>query len=90
MEFLLRAGGRHCFLARDKNKKDHKKLQRVLVNHCLKQTKLIETHQSQSKHVFPKRSAKMIDGTEKPKTPLKFEKHSVRYNEFGYNYLYLT
>ena len=32
----------------------------------------------------------MIDGTEKPKTPLKFEKHAARYNEFGYNNLYLT
>ena len=32
----------------------------------------------------------MIDGTEKPKTPLKFEKHTARYNEFGYNNLYLT
>ena len=32
VEFLLRAGGRHCFiLARDKNKKDHKKLRRKLV-----------------------------------------------------------
>ena len=68
VEFLLRAGGRHCFLARDKNKKDHKKLQRELVNHCLKQcetgrsqsanletqkqTKLIETHQSQVNMCF--------------------------------------
>ena len=68
VEFLLRAGGRHCFLARDKNKKDHKKLQRVLVNHCLKpcetgrsqsanletqkQTKLIKTHQSQVNMCF--------------------------------------
>ena len=43
-----------------------------------------------SKYVFPKRSAKMIDGTEKPKTPSKFEKHAARYNEFGYNNLYLT
>ena len=37
-EFLLMAGGRHCFtLARDKNKKDHKKLRRELVDHCPKQ-----------------------------------------------------
>ena len=38
-----------------------------------------------SKHVFPKRSAKMIDRTEKPKIPSKFAKHSAGYNEFGYN-----
>ena len=38
-----------------------------------------------SKHVFPKRSTKMIDGTEKPKIPSKFAKCAARYNEFGYN-----
>ena len=32
----------------------------------------------------------MTDGTEKPKTPLKFEKRAAQYNEFGYNNLYLT
>ena len=37
-----------------------------------------------SKHVFPKRSAKMIDGTEKPKIPSKFAKRAAGYNEFGY------
>ena len=37
------------------------------------------------KHVFPKRSAKMIDGTEKLKMPSKFAKHAARYKEFGYN-----
>ena len=37
-----------------------------------------------SKDVFPKRSAKMIDGTEKPKIPLKFAKCAAWYNEFGY------
>ena len=26
----------------------------------------------------------MIDGTEKPKIPLKFAKRATRYNEFGY------
>ena len=36
-----------------------------------------------SKHVFPKRFAKMIDGTETPKIPLKFAKRAVRY-EFDY------
>ena len=36
-----------------------------------------------SKDVFPKRSAKMIDGTEKPKIPSKFAKRTARYNEFG-------
>ena len=30
-----------------------------------------------SKHVFPKRSAKMIDGTEKPKIPSKFAKRTA-------------
>ena len=35
----------------------------------------------ESKYVFPKRSAVMIDGTEKPKIPSKFAKHTVRYNE---------
>ena len=34
--------------------------------------------------MFPKRSAKMIDGTEKPQFPVKFAKHTVRHNEFGY------
>ena len=37
-----------------------------------------------SKHVFPKRSAKMIGGTEKPKNPSKFAKRTVQYNEFHY------
>ena len=37
-----------------------------------------------SKTVFPKRSAKMIKGTEKPKIPSKFAKRAARYNEFGY------
>ena len=41
-------------------------------------------HQSR-KHVFPKKSAKMIDGTEKPKL-LSFAKRAARYNEFRYNY----
>ena len=26
----------------------------------------------------------MIDGTEKPKIPLKFANHAARYNEYGY------
>ena len=28
----------------------------------------------------------MIEGTEKPQFPLKFAKHTVRHNEFGYNF----
>ena len=48
-----------------------------------KQTKWIEMHQSQGL-VFPKRSATMIDGTEKPKIPSKFAKRAAGYNEFGY------
>ena len=83
VEFLLRAGGRHCFiLAKGKNKKDHKKLRRKLVDHRPKQCETgwsqagnLETQKQNkvdrnapitSKHVFPKRFAKMIDGTEKP------------------------
>ena len=38
-----------------------------------------------SKHVFPKRSVKMIDGTEKPKIISKFAKRAAWYNEFGDN-----
>ena len=38
-----------------------------------------------SKHVFPKRSVKMIDGAEKPKILSKFSKRAAWYNEFGYN-----
>ena len=35
--------------------------------------------------MFPKRSAQsIIDGTEKPKIPLKFAKRTARYNEFRY------
>ena len=40
-----------------------------------------------SKHLSPKRSAKMIDGTERPKILWKFAKPAARYNEFGYNSL---
>ena len=32
----------------------------------------------------PKRSANMIDATEKPKIPLNFVKRAARYKEFGY------
>ena len=35
--------------------------------------------------VFPKRSSKIKDWTEKPKIPSKFAKRAARYNEFGYN-----
>ena len=54
------------------------------------QTKRIEIYYSQiknhgllnwfSKRVFPKRSAKMINGTEKPKIPSKFAKRAARCN----------
>ena len=43
-----------------------------------------------SKHVFFKRSAKMIDGTEKPKIPSRFAKRAARYSEFGYKKQYIT
>ena len=98
MDFLSRAGGRHCLiLAKDKNKKDQKNLRRKLVDYCPKQggsqaTNLETQKQNKedrnapiiSKHLFPWRSAKMTDGTEKPKLPLKFAKRAARYNEFGY------
>ena len=38
--------------------------------------------------MFRKRSAKMIDKTEKPKIPSKFAKRAAQYNEFGYNKYY--
>ena len=77
----MKAGGRHCFIfARDKNKKDHKKLRRKLVDQGPDRNAPIT-----SKHVFPNRFAKMIDGTKKNKIPSKFAKRAARYNEFGYN-----
>ena len=39
-----------------------------------------------SKDVFPKRSAKMIDGTENLEIPLNFAKRTARYREFGYKW----
>ena len=82
----MRAGGRHYFiLARDKNKKDHKKLRRKLVvitrNRAITSSEPWNTETSKvdrntpitSKHAFSKRSAKMNDGTEKPKLPSKFQ-----------------
>ena len=70
-------------LARDKNMKDRKNLRRKLVDHgpkqcetgslqeanleTQKQTMWIEIAPITSKHAFPKRSAKMNDGTEKSK-----------------------
>ena len=81
MEFLKRAESRHCFiLARDKKKKDQKNLQRKLVDYCPKQghhKQRTDKHRDKqsgsnspvtSKHVFPKRSAKMIDWTGKRDT----------------------
>ena len=46
-------------------------------------TKVDQNAPITSKHVFPKRSAKMTDGREKPKIPSKFAKRAARYNEFG-------
>ena len=34
----------------------------------------------------PKRSAKMIDVTEKPKLSSQFAKRTAQYNEFGYKW----
>ena len=42
------------------------------------------------KHVYPKRSTKMIDATEKPKIPLKFAKYTARYNEFRYKVVHVS
>ena len=56
MEFLLRAGGRHSFiLAKDKNKKDHEKLRRKIVDHCLKQC---ETGRSQAANLETQKQTK--------------------------------
>ena len=49
-----------------------------------KQTKVDRNAPITSKHVFPKRSAKIIDGTEKPKIPSNFAKRTVQYNEHGF------
>ena len=91
MDFLSRAGGRHCFiLEKDKDRKDQKNLRRKLVDLILpetglsqattletrKQNKVDTNEQITSKDVFPKRSAKMIDGTEKPNIPLTFATES--------------
>ena len=79
-------------LGRDKDKKDHKKLRRKLVDHCPKQgdykqrtlkhrkSKVDRNAPITCKHVFPKRSAKRIDGTEKPKIPSKFAKPAIIIN----------
>ena len=80
--------------ARDKNKNDDKNLRRKLVDYSPKQgdhkqrtlkhrNKVDRNAPITSKDVFPKRSAKMIDGTEKPKIPLNFAKRAARYKEFG-------
>ena len=37
-------------------------------------------------NLFPKKSAKMIDGTGKPKIPLKFATYTAQYNKFDSNY----
>ena len=81
--------------ARDKNKNDDKNLRRKLVDYSPKQgdhkqrtlkhrNKVDRNAPITSKDVFPKRSAKMIDGTQKPKIPLNFAERAARYKEFGY------
>ena len=37
-------------------------------------------------NLFPKKSPKMIDGTEKPKIPWKFPNYAAQYNKFGSDY----
>ena len=81
--------------SRDENKNDQKNLPRKVVDYCPKQgdhqQRTLKHRNKESgskctnhKDVFPKRSAKMIDGTEKPKIPLKFAQRAAGYNEFGY------
>ena len=48
-----------------------------------KKNKVDQNAPIKSKDVFPKRSAKMIDGTEKPKIPLKFAKREERYKNLA-------
>ena len=83
MEFLLREGGRYCFiLARDKDKKHHKKLRRKLVDYCpkqyetgrseaasltQKQTKWIEMHQSQVNMCFLSGPVRRLKAQKNPK-----------------------
>ena len=81
VEFLLRAGGRHCFiLARDKNKKDQTKLRRNLVDYCpkqgdhkktnletQKQTKWIEMHQSQVNMCFLRGPLRRLKAQKNPR-----------------------
>ena len=87
-----REGGRHCFIhASDKNITIYirKNLRSIKLvddlpklsndpNETQKQTKRIEIHQwtLSSKHMFPMRFAKMIDGTEKPKISSKNKTNS--------------
>ena len=68
------------------------RLRRKLVDYCPEQgdykqqkhrNKVDRNAPITSKHVFPKRSAKMIDGTEKPKIPLKFAKREARYKNLA-------
>ena len=55
----MRAGGRYCFIfARDKDKKDHKKLRRKLVDHCPKQ---YETGRSQEANLETQKQTKWIE-----------------------------
>ena len=89
-------GRRQTLLYSCKNKKDQKILWRKLVDSYPKwgdDKQVTLKHRNKqsgsnapitSKHVFPKRSAKMIDGTEKPKIPLNFAKRTAQYNECGF------
>ena len=55
---LARAGSRRCFIpSRGKNKKDHKKLRRKLVDYCLKQC---ETGRSQAANLETQKQTKWI------------------------------
>ena len=72
MDFLSRAGGRHCFiLARDKNKKDQKNLRRKLVDYCPEQG---DQKQAALKHKNKQSGSKC---TAHFKMPLFFTRNNV-------------
>ena len=81
VNFLSRAGGRHCFiLAKDKNEKDQKNLRRKLVDYCPNraitsnkpwntetETTWIETHQSQVNMCFLRGPLRWLTEQKNPK-----------------------
>ena len=89
MEEIFTEGRRKTLLYSSNASDKYKKVQKIFeenYNHRNK-NKVDRNAPITSKHVSPKRSAKMIDGTEKPKIPSKFAKRAARYNGFGYRSL---